>query len=126
LTDYGPRAQLAGCRLHRKTHLRPRPVPVPQFERPVQLFADKRADDRETGAALRLCDSTTVIRDGKQSASVPARELDPHLLATVLQRVLEELAEDECERGRAAPRQRDRLKACFDALPRAYPLHEPR
>ena len=67
-----------------------------------------------------------VVRDREHDVAVPPRELDPHRRAAVLERVLEELAEDERERGRAVAGQRDRLELGLDLLPRDEPLDEHR
>src|SRR3954466_10907096 len=82
--------------------------------------------DRQTRSA-RLCGKVrAVVADRERGVAVAARELDPHLVAAVLQRVLEELAEDERKRGGTVAGQRDRLELCLDALACAQALDEHR
>ena len=57
-----------------------------------------------------------VVADREHHLAVSARELDVHRVAAVLERVLEELAEDERQRRRAAARQRDGLERRLHAL----------
>ena len=54
------------------------------------------------------------------------RELDPDPVAAVLERVLEQLAEDERERGRLVAAERDRLERGLDRLLGAEALDEHR
>ena len=61
-----------------------------------------------------------------ETLAVPLRQLDPDRAAAVLERVLEELAEDERERGRAVAGERDRLERRLDVLPDDEALHEHR
>src|SRR3982751_3709164 len=85
----------------REDDLRPRPLLAAQLEAAVQLVTNQRSNDREARAARRLREATPVVGDRQQCVAVPGRQLDPHLVAAVLERVLEQLAEDECQRSGA-------------------------
>ena len=67
-----------------------------------------------------------VVGDGEQDVAVPPRELDADGCPAVLEGVLEELAEDEGERGGAVASERDRLQLGLDLLRRPEALHEHR
>ena len=71
-------------------------------------------------------DPGAVVGDREHDVAVALRERDRDVVAAVLERVLEELGEDERERGRALPRERDRLELGRHVLPRDEPLHEHR
>ena len=71
-------------------------------------------------------DPAPVVGDRQHDLAVPLRELDPDGVAAVLERVLEQLAEDERERGRAPARERHVRERGLDVLLRAQPLDEHR
>ena len=66
-----------------------------QVKRAAQLVANERTDDRQAGAVGVLHDPASVVRDGQDYLAVAPRQLDEHRAAAVLERVLEQLAEDE-------------------------------
>src|SRR3954469_20214321 len=67
-----------------------------EVERPAELVADERADDREARPGARLAlDPAAVVGDREHDVAVQARELDAHRVAAVLEGVLEQLREDE-------------------------------
>src|SRR2546430_4764907 len=70
-----------------------------QLERPLQLVADERSHDRQAGATPNVSVDSAVVADREQCASVAGRQLDSHLVAAVLESVLEELTEDKREGG---------------------------
>ena len=67
-----------------------------------------------------------VVRDRERDARRSPRQLDPDIAAAVLERVLEELAEDERERRCAVAGERHRLEVRLDVLPDDEALHEHR
>ena len=67
-----------------------------------------------------------VVGDREHDLAVPLRERDRDVVAAVLERVLEELGEDERERGRALAGERDGLELRGHVLPGDEPLHEHR
>ena len=67
-----------------------------------------------------------VVGDREHDRAVAQRELDAHRVAAVLERVLEQLAEDERERRRTVAGERDLLELGLDVLARADALHEHR
>src|SRR5947208_2181920 len=88
-------------RLSRRKHdLGPRRSSAPELEPAVQLVADEGADDREAGAVGASVASGAGVDDREQHVPVPKGELDANVLAAVLERVLQQLAEDERERRR--------------------------
>src|SRR5919201_3606461 len=104
-------------RSSREDDLRPSAALVSELEGPLQLVPNQRTHDREAGAGANFRRDTAVVRDHEHRVAVPACKLDPHLVAAVLERVLEELAEDERQRGGAVSGKRDRLEICLDPLP---------
>ena len=71
-------------------------------------------------------DPAPVVGDREHDLTVSLRQLDPDRVAAVLERVLEQLAEDERKRGRAPARERHMGERGLDALLRAQALHEHR
>ena len=71
-------------------------------------------------------DPGAVVGDREHDVAVPPRERDRDVVAAVLERVLEELGEDERERGGTLAGERDRLEVGRHVLPRHQPLHEHR
>ena len=67
-----------------------------------------------------------LVGDREDDVAVALRELDLDPAGAVLERVLEQLAEDERERGRAVARERDLLEPRLDVAAAADPLHEHR
>ena len=61
-------------------------------------------------------EAAAVVGDRERDVAVALRQLDPHSAAAVLERVLEQLAEDERERGRALAGEGDRLELGLDLL----------
>ena len=90
----------------------------------VELFRDEGAHDREAGSLPGGRVPRPVVGDREEHTAVGAAELDPHLVAAVLERVPEQLAEDQGERGRTAAVERDLLDARADLLTGAEPLDE--
>ena len=93
---------------------------------PAQLVAHERLDDREPGPRDDGADTRAVVGDREHDLAVPPRELDPDAIAAVLERVLQQLGEDQCERRRAGARQRDRLELRRHLLAAADTLDEHR
>src|SRR5882672_6820335 len=108
----------------RKHYFRTSAVLAEEREAPLQLVADERAHDREPralGGALR---AGTLVGNREDDVAVAERELDPDRAGAVLERVLEQLAEDERERGGTASGERDGLEARLDHASRREPLDE--
>src|SRR6187551_2273642 len=112
--------------LRRETHLGPQPVAVDQRERPAQLVTDERADDRHARPVLPGADSGAVVGDHEEDLITVAGELDGDRVAAVLERVREQLAEDEREGGGALPRELDGLERRGDLLARDEALDQHR
>src|SRR5262245_16299390 len=66
-----------------------------QRECALELVGDERAYDREARPVARAVRPAAFVRDGEDNVAVPLRELDLDPAGAVLERVLEELAEDE-------------------------------
>ena len=87
-----------------ESHLRTQAAVVGEVERPVQLVADERADDREPGAVAGVLHAAAVVGDHEDDVAPDLGKSNGDVLAAVLQGVPEHLAEHEHERGRAARR----------------------
>ena len=101
----------------------------PSFSRASSPRSSSRTSARtiESPVPRRLASMpAAVVRDRQDDVSVALRERDRDVLAAVLERVLEELGEDERERRRALARERHRLELGRDVLPGDEPLHEHR
>ena len=71
-----------------------------------------RAPERSRAPCLSLAvDPGAVVGDREHDVAVALRERDRDVVAAVLERVLEELGEDERERGRALAGERDAARA---------------
>src|SRR5581483_12170071 len=99
-----------GRRFDRERHLRPEPALAAQLERAAKLVADERAHDRQAGAVALGLRAGSVVRDGEHDLAVAADEADRDMAATVLERVAEQLAEDQGDGGGALTGQLDRLE----------------
>ena len=64
---------------------------APELERSLQLVPDERAHDRQARATARFVADTPVVVDCEDGVSVSPPPLDPHLVAPVLERVLDQL-----------------------------------
>ena len=62
----------------------------------------------------RVVDARALVRDREHDVAVSLRELDRHRARAVLERVLQQLAEDERERRRAVAGERHRLEPRLD------------
>ena len=92
----------------------------------MQLVADEGTHDREAGPGERVARALALVGDREDGVAAAGSELDAHGARPVLERVLEQLGEDERQRGRATAGERDRLEPRLDLAPRADPLHEHR
>src|SRR5919204_2636401 len=92
--------------LRREDDLGARAAVTAEVESPLELVADKGADNREARPAAHVLVDRTVVRDREHRIAVPARKLDPHRVAAMLECVLEQLTEDQRERGRPVARPR--------------------
>jgi len=97
-----------------------------ELEGPPKLVPDERPHDRQARAVPVSGEAAAVVRDREHDVPVRLRELDRDMLAAVLQRVLEELGEDEREGGRLLARQRDGLQVRGDLFPLDEALYEHR
>src|SRR3954447_13208659 len=86
--------------LRREDHFGPCGLAAQEFEPAVQLVPDERPHDGEAGAVGPLVASGAGVRDRQENVPVPPSELDADVFAAVLERVLQELAEDERQRRR--------------------------
>src|SRR5436190_23887658 len=78
----------------REDHFRAEPAARPELQPTAELVLDERPDNREPCSGIGLAlEPGTVVRNREHDLCVPARELHPHRLAPVLERVLEELRE---------------------------------
>src|SRR6185436_21068215 len=102
-----PASRLLG---DRERNLGPEAAVARQLERAAELVAHERPHDREAGAVRRAAEPAPVVRDREQGLAVAPPELDPHAAAAVLERIPDELGEDERERVRPLPVERDRIE----------------
>src|SRR4051794_15277223 len=85
--------------LRREADLRARSRVALQVERAAELVAHEGADDRETRPLRRLGgDALAVVGDLEQHLPVDLVQRDQHARAAVLERVAEQLGEDQCHR----------------------------
>src|SRR3954452_22830981 len=74
----------------REHDLGAQPAPVaPQVELAAQLVGDKGPHDRETRSLRVAVEAGAVVGDGQREVVAAAGELDPHMVAAVLERVLQ-------------------------------------
>src|SRR5438309_9907209 len=66
-----------------------------ELERPLELVPDERLHDREPGAGALASHAVAVVRDREHDLAVAPLELERDMGSAVLERVLEELGEDE-------------------------------
>ena len=85
---------------------RRRRVEAAAAARRARARARSRAPCQSRGAV----DAGALVGDREHDVAVALRELDPHRAGAVLERVLQQLAEDERERGRAVAGERHRLE----------------
>ena len=76
--------------------------------------------------AAHGADTRAVVGDREHDLAVPPRELDANAVAAVLERVLQQLGEDQGERRRASAGKRDRLELRRHLLAAADALDEHR
>ena len=122
--------RLGGRVLERATGRRPRPAArrssASESVPPSSSRTSASTIDRPVPAA-RAVDPGAVVGDRQHDVAVPLRELDPHRVAAVLERVLEQLARRRApapSRGRP-PATTGSSDGC-DLLPAAEPLDEHR
>src|SRR5205823_198369 len=113
LADRRTRTRLT---LRGEDHFGARAALVAEVEPALQLVAHQCLNDREPGAARVVLDAAAVVGDRQDHLAVSLRELDPHGVPAVLERVLEQLAEDECERGSAGAGKRHRRELRMHVL----------
>src|SRR2546423_9604809 len=83
-------------------HLGARAGGARQLERAAQLVPDERTHDREARAVgRRAVDAAAVVGDRQDDVTVVAVQVDMNVAATVLERIAEQLREDERERRSA-------------------------
>src|SRR5205814_832727 len=92
-----------------------------EIEAAAQLIAHERAHDGEARAGRRIACTLPFVGDREHDVAVPLCKLDPHRTGPVLERVLEQLTEDERERGCATAGERDRLERGRDIAAGAEP-----
>src|SRR5262245_50783947 len=115
-----------GAILGREDHLGPQTALVAHRQLAPELVRHEGPNDRETRPAGRTAQPEPVVRDREHHVAVPLREPDADAVAAVLERVLEQLAEDERERRRAVAGERHLLELRVDVLAGADALHEHR
>ncbi len=97
-----------------------------ELELPAQLVTDEGTHDGEPGAGPVAADPLAVVGDRQHDLAVPPRKSDRHRRSAVLEGVLEELGEDERERGRLLARERHGREARGHLLPGDEALDEHR
>ena len=100
----------------REHHLGAQAAFVHEHELAAQLVADERPDDGEPRARLTLV-AGAVVGDREDDLAVALPERYRDMVAAVLERVPEELREDERERDGALPGERHRLELGGHVLP---------
>src|SRR6185503_2886885 len=125
-TVYMPHRTSAAGGLCRERHLGAQAALLEERERAPELVANERAHDREPGAVAVAVQPLAVVSDGEDDVVPALRELDRDRAPAVLERVAEQLREDERERRRAVARERHRLQHCVHRLRPAEALDERR
>src|SRR5207247_1111098 len=97
-----------------------------ELERALQLVANERLHDRQTGARRRPTDTRAVVGDREHDVAVSPRELERDVSPAMLEGILEELREHERQSRRLLPCERDGREVGGDLLPRDKPLNEHR
>src|SRR5436190_22734539 len=106
-------------------HLGARAGGARQLERAAQLVANERTHDREARAVGRgAVDAAAVVGDREDDLAVVAVQVDVDVAAAVLERIPEQLREDERERRRAMPREQHGLERLVDRAPAGDALAE--
>ena len=90
-----------------------------------EFFRRRQPEFDGLGANLLDIDAASVVGNREHDVAVPAQELDADLVPAVLERVLEQLAEDERQRGRARSGERHRLELSPYVLAGREPLQQP-
>src|SRR5581483_6433970 len=98
---------------------------VRELEGAAKLVSDERADDGKPRPLRRAGgDPAAVVRDREHDLAVATAEVDVDAPAAVLERVAEELGEDERERGRAMAGEEHRLELLVDGAAVRDALHQ--
>src|SRR4051812_18057578 len=66
-----------------------------QREASLELVADQGIDDRQAGSVRSAARAFALVTDREDDVAVAPPELDAHRAGAVLERVLEQLGEDE-------------------------------